>query len=117
MNKKLEYPIHYDIEVANKVNNGCGPAGWKGYLIPDTIWGVSIKEACKIHDYDFHVGGTMFNFMIANSRFGNNMNTLIKSSKLAKCTPFLNWARRRRAKLYYDAVREFGEKHFNFIEE
>ena len=30
---------------------GCGPGGVGDYLVPDTMWGLDISEACRIHDW------------------------------------------------------------------
>lgn len=30
---------------------GCGPGGIGDYLVPDTMWGLDISEACRIHDW------------------------------------------------------------------
>jgi len=38
------------------VCNGCGPGSWRFDLIPDSILGLSIKEACNIHDWMYAWG-------------------------------------------------------------
>jgi hypothetical protein len=30
---------------------GCGPGGLGDWLVPDTMWGLNISEACRIHDW------------------------------------------------------------------
>jgi hypothetical protein len=32
---------------------GCGPGGIGDFLVPDTVYGLSIREACKIHDWGY----------------------------------------------------------------
>lgn len=29
---------------------GCGPGGLGDYLVPDTMWGLSVTECCRFHD-------------------------------------------------------------------
>ena len=54
-------PVRY-IDAGDKqrglICNGCGPAGWKFDLVPDTIWGLSVTQACDIHDWGYHEGRT-----------------------------------------------------------
>lgn len=35
--------------------SGCGPGRLGNILVPDTILGVNIGPACRIHDYGWHV--------------------------------------------------------------
>jgi hypothetical protein len=39
------------------VVNGCGPAGWRFDLVPDSLAGLDVSEACKIHDWMYRLGG------------------------------------------------------------
>lgn len=116
MESYLDYPVGWDERVANEVNNGCGPDGWKGIIVPDTIYGIHIGEACKIHDFEFFVGGSRFFFNKANDRFHKNILSIIKyktSKGKWRWTKFLNRLRRKRAKTYFNFVKE-GEEYFNF---
>ena len=110
MKSYISLPIGYDPKLANKVDNGCGPSGWKGKLVPDTIYGLSIKLACKIHDYEYHVGKTLEDKEIADIRFLKNLNLIITNE--TKWSKPLNPLRRTRANTYYLAVKHGGEEHF-----
>lgn len=98
-------------EVVAQVVNGCGPGGWKFDIIPDTVLGLSIKEACNIHDWDYTVGLTEQDKEAADKRFRRNCTALVNNA-----TGF--WARvlRRHRHLrvdeYYTAVRLFGDAAF-----
>lgn len=91
----------------------CGPEGAKADLVPDTVWFLSIKEACCIHDFMYEVGGTEKDRRHADYVFLNNMNILIYQAHSFR---LLKRLREKRAKLYFDAVREFGHKFFNYKE-
>lgn len=92
-----------------KTCNGCGAKGLCGYLVPDTIWGLRITEACNIHDYMYSIGKTIADKEVADRVFFNNMLRIIDAN-----TPW-NWLKRlrvRRAKIYYKAVVEIGGPAF-----
>jgi len=115
MKDYLDYPEPYLEFLAEKLNNGCGPGGWKGVLIPDIIYLISIKEACKIHDYEYGIGGYEEDKIEADYRFYMNILKIIK--KKSKFSKFLNPLRRKRACLYYGAVSEDGWEYYNYINE
>lgn len=89
--------------------NGCGPAGWKGKLIPDHILLVSIKPACDIHDYMYAVGRTEADREEADRVFLNNILRIIEEKSQ---NWFTRMIRRRLALHYYAAVRDFGAIFF-----
>jgi hypothetical protein len=111
--KKYYTPMGFDPILADRVCDGCGPEGWKGIIIPDYILGVSFREACRIHDYDFFLGGNEFDFQHANKRFLENMYIAISNHGKQK---HLNFLRRFFARRYYWAVCDFGRFYFNFAE-
>lgn len=117
----LDLPEFYDELLASTINNGCGPAGWKGKLIPDTIYGLHIGEACKVHDFEYHVGLTYVDKINADNRFHRNINRIIAQSKKwprwLRFTKILNPLRRKRAYIYYTVVREAGEDYFLYGKE
>ncbi len=89
-------------------SNGCG-SGWSAKLIPNTIYGVSIREACRRHDYGYEVGLTTEEKIIADNQFLLNMLIIINEvdkwyypTKLA----------RLRAIDYYSAVCDYGTDAF-----
>lgn len=95
--------------VKKQLVNGCGTAGWKGKLIPDTIWGLNIKPSCNIHDFMYGVGETIEDKDEADRSFRNNMLRQIETAGGPK---WLQWLRRRRAQKYYLAVAELGGPAF-----
>lgn len=107
----LEAPPGYD-ELSDVerfvICNGCGAANSKFDFIPDTLWGLPIKEACYRHDYAYHIGKTEEDKKKADEQFLRNMLTLINTQS----TPLLKWPRRWRAMTYYSAVCDKGHKAF-----
>lgn len=88
--------------------NGCGTKGLGGWLVPDTLYGLSITEACNIHDWMYAQGDTIADKEQADRAFLNNMLRIIESKSIR----ILLWPRRMRAMKYYSAVRDFGGPAF-----
>ena len=84
--------------------NGCG-AGWSAKLIPNSIYGVSIRPACCIHDDRYEYGLTIEDKDSADREFLNNMLRLIEVNDKWYYPTVLA---RRRALKYYEAVKYFG---------
>lgn len=91
------------------VCNGCGTSGWKGELVPETVWGLSITAACNIHDWMYHTGESICDKDEADRAFLNNMLRVIDN---AGGNWLIKKLRRRRARTYYIAVRDFGGPAF-----
>lgn len=89
-------------------SNGCG-SGWSARIIPNTIYGVSILEACRRHDYMYGVGKTIEDKEEADRVFLNNMLRLVEAKK---GWWFPHSLARRRALKYYEAVLNFGGPAF-----
>jgi len=98
-----------EIDTRQVVINGCGPGGFGDYLIPDTVYFMSIKSACKIHDWMFLVFNTDEGFELANQIFLDNMRRINNTYTKTKALKFV---RDRRIKKYYYAVRDFGRLFF-----
>lgn len=96
-------------QVRATVVNGCGPGGWKVDIIPDTIWGLDIRPACDIHDWMYTAGETIADKDEADRVFLNNCLRLIDA---AGGLWLVRALRRRRARVYYEAVRHFGGPAF-----
>lgn len=94
-------------EERSKVCNGCGTAGWKGKLVPETMWGLDISEACQIHDWDYKYGKTEADKEAADLRLMANLIRIINHRG-----GFLAPLRRYRATTYYNAVAEAGGAAF-----
>lgn len=94
-----------DEQLKKEVCNGCGREGWKGKLVPETIYGLNISQACNIHDWMYYEKEDR---KFADLIFKKNMFILINEKK----SP-LNPLRKARAYTYYLAVRIFGSKAWN----
>ena len=91
------------------VANGCGTGGWKAYLVPDTLWGLDVTEACNIHDWMYQAGSTIADKEEADRVLLNNMLRLIEAADSLWIVARL---RRNRAWIYYQAVDKFGGPAF-----
>lgn len=89
--------------------NGCGTSGWKGDLVPDTIWGLCITASCNVHDWMYQTGSTLAEKEEADRVFLNNMLRQIED---AGGWSLVKRLRRNRAKVYYEAVHLFGGPAF-----
>ena len=89
--------------------NGCGPRGLVGKIIPDKLLGVSIHEACNIHDQRYLRGGVAWKRVKADREFLDNMLKEIEKKSKSK---ILKGMRKISAYLYYLGVRWFGEFFF-----
>jgi hypothetical protein len=91
------------------VCNGCGAKGLGGFIVPDTLYGLSIEEACNIHDFMYCRGQTIDDKKEADRVFLNNMTRIIDDHTSVH---WLRALRRKRAKTYYEAVKLFGAPAF-----
>lgn len=96
-------------DVVDAVTGGCGPGGFGDWLIPDTVWGLSVKPACRIHDWMYHVGADILDKEEADRTFANNMIRIIRAKTRLKILRLLRF---RRARTYYWFVKEFGGPAF-----
>lgn len=89
---------------------GCGPGeGWKEAIIPDTVWGLSITPSCAIHDYQYAMGKTEEDKIMADLNFLGNMD--LQVDKQTRIWP-LKAVRHLRTVKYYEAVRLGGHVAF-----
>ena len=111
---KLIAPSEYfklSIDQKELICNGCGTAGWKGNLVPDTMWFLRVTEACQIHDYMYFMGLTRKDKEDADETFLHNLNMIIRHCPWY-LLPVVNPLRRVRANTYFLAVKHFGESAF-----
>lgn len=101
--------VSADAEVRARVVNGCGTEGWKGELVPETLWGLNVSAACDIHDWMYVAGETLADKEEADRVFLNNLLRLIDT---AGGWWLLKKLRRQRARTYYEAVHLFGGPAF-----
>ena len=95
-------------EQRKTILNKCGPKGF-GWIVPDTIWFLNIGEACNIHDYMYAVGVTLEDKKEADRVLFNNILRLIEAKTKNR---ILLKLRKRRALIYYEAVKHFGGPAF-----
>jgi hypothetical protein len=96
------------LQAKEDICNGCGEKGsWKSKFVPETIYGLNIRETCQIHDWCYFFGISDYGKELADDMFLENMYILIKNGSW-----WLRFLRRRRAKKYYWAVKYFGKKAY-----
>ncbi len=94
--------------------NGCGTAGWKGTLVPDTIYSLPVSESCNIHDWMYAIGTTSAERLVADLvLLANLLSTTDRAAELSAFGRLISPLRMLRCLLYYRAVRRFGEEPFN----
>ena len=90
----------------------CNGAGAKdGVKVPNTMYGLDMKEVFDIHDYGYYVGETLSDKRDEDRRMLNNCLIMINNSK-GWLNRILAPFRRRRALKYYEAVYYLGKKAF-----
>jgi hypothetical protein len=107
----LMMPVSFRVAppaVRARICNGAGPSGW-GWIVPDTIWGLSITLAADIHDWMYTLGQTEADRRQADLVFFHNMITLINARRTSG---FMRTLRELRAIGYYLAVSWFGRWAF-----
>lgn len=111
MKRQLFAPAAYwelTTEQRTFLTNGCGTKRL-GFLVPNTAYGLSIKEACNIHDFMYRDGKTILDKESADRTFLNNMLRIIDGETSCQ---LLKTLRRYRVMSYYSAVRDFGGPAF-----
>lgn len=91
-----------------QICNGCGLKGF-GWIVPDSMYGLDISEACNIHDYMYSVGMDENDRVEADRVFRNNLIRIIEAKTRWTWLKFL---RKRRAVKYFWAVQNFGGPAF-----
>ncbi len=89
-------------------SNGCG-SGWSAKIIPDSIYGLDIRPACRYHDWCYEEYTTIKDKEKADRIFLNNMIRIIDDKE---GWWFPHSFARRRALKYYEAVHNFGGSAF-----
>ena len=107
MENELSHHIHYK----KKDGCSCGAEDALFDFVPDTIFGLSIRRACCIHDDRYERGGVEQDRTFADREFLENMLTIIGNYKKWY---YPHWFARHRAMTYFDAVRRYGGKSFNY---
>lgn len=103
-------PSYWKLPYEERKRRRCGPGrGVLEWLVPETIYGVSVTSACSIHDFMYSIGSTIEDKNEADRVFLNNMIRLIESHDGLF---FMQRLRLKRAFLYYEAVSHFGGPAF-----
>ena len=86
---------------------GCGPGGVGDFLVPDTVYGLSIRDACRIHDWAYrHSLGDSDEDRKRHDRI--LMNNSLRIVDAGTKFWIIKKLRYRRCKTYYQMVRAFG---------
>ena len=109
---RLYAPVAYwqaDEATSASVVGGCGPGGVGDWLVPDIIWGLNVKPACRIHDWMYYFGECNADKKAADRSFRNNMVRLIAGTPARRTTVRIRlWLAER----YYKAVKKYGGPAF-----
>ena len=100
---------YWKLPESERARMGCGPGYIGDLLIPDRLWGLSIRPCCSVHDFMYRVGETEDDRSEADDVFVNNALRLILAGTSNK---FLLRLRLRRARTYYQLCRWFGGPAF-----
>ncbi len=112
MKVKLWAPEEYwntPPEEVYKIAGGCGPGGFGDHLVPDTMYGLSVKPACRIHDFMYNIGEEDKDKEDADHVFLYNLYRIIDVKSESR---ILRRLRRVRARTYYLAVKYGGGPAF-----
>ena len=101
-------PIFFLLSEDELDEYGCGAGKAGDKFVPDTMYGLSVKVCCIIHDLDWSEACTIPDIERANERFLVNLIRFINGES----SPILKQLRRYRALLYYAAVEDIGKKIF-----
>lgn len=93
------------------VCNGCGASDAFLDFVPDTIYGISVFESCRRHDWAYSVGGNTEAFNSANREFLNNLLTEVEAGNKWYIPTFLA---RWRVMTYYSSVVSGGKGSFKW---
>ncbi len=104
---KLYFPKYWEYATPEERELLCNGCGAKPLKVSDTILGLDISIACKIHDFQYAFAKDVNDKAKADSAFLTNMIALI-DGKVSLKDKILAYPRRCIATVYYGAVRDFG---------
>ena len=86
---------------------GCGPGGVGDFFVPDTVYFLSIRAACRIHDWGYR------HSLGASDADRKRHDRILLNNSLRIVHAKTNWRfllklRIRRCRTYYQMVRAFG---------
>ena len=95
--------------IRKNLTGGCGSGRIGDFFVPDRIYCLKITAACIIHDWCFLVWNSKEGFIQANNLFKNNIIRIIQQTKSNRIIKKLRF---QRSRLYYQAVKYFGEPSY-----
>jgi len=111
-----QYSLHYSESFRDATDaeravicNGAGAAN--GLKFPNTFYGLNVRIAFDVHDWDYCFGKTLADKDRADKYMLLNMMTIIEAQK-GIVHAVLKPLRRRRALKYYEMVVTFGNDAF-----
>ncbi len=93
-------------EERQKHCNGCGSKN--GIKVPNTFYGLCVKEAFNIHDWMYAKGYTLADKLFADAIFRMNLSIIIDNNS----NSFMSVLRHSRAAKYYLAVERWGDNNY-----
>jgi len=96
-------------EMIDTLTGGCGPGGPGDFLVPDTMYLLTVRPACAIHDWMYYFGETHDDKEISDRVFLYNMLRIITAKTK---WGWLKHLRNRRAYIYFTAVAKYGGPAF-----
>ena len=90
---------------------GCGPGGIGDWFVPDTMWGLSVRAACRQHDHDYRFGNGASDIhrLQCDQRMRDNMLMIVDDKSDSK---ILKTLRHIRVNTYYQMVKILGGKAY-----
>jgi hypothetical protein len=90
---------------------GCGPGGIGDFLVPDTVYGLSIRDACRVHDWGYR------HCQINSEEDRKRHDRILKNNSLRIVDDhtewrWVRWLRYQRVEKYYVMVRAFGSRAY-----
>lgn len=113
----LEAPVSFWSSTEEERSVICNGAGAKeGLKFPNTFYGLNVRPAFDIHDWDYEQGGNEKDRDVADYRMLRNLLVLIEyhTTPAPGVRQIMLWLRGIRANSYFRAVREFGGKAFSY---
>jgi len=90
---------------------GCGPGGIGDWFVPDTMWGLSMRPACRIHDWDYRHGEgcSEEHRKECDQRLRDNCKIIVNYHTKSKIVKSLRYVR---INTYYFMVRTCGKSSY-----
>jgi len=102
---------YYDIPKQERDSWGCGPGGFGDWIVPDTVYGLSVTPACRRHDFRYRYRQNRNNKTrkLDDNEFLANMQIIVDSKTKGF---FLRRLRFTRCRTMHWFVRTLGKKAY-----